>query len=76
MTIKFIYTDNGTYLEVQTEALHIGDVVDEFRLFLMHVGYHSANIERVQLVGEERTQALPKQLDRFDNELPTGEALT
>lgn len=54
MTIKFEYTDEhyeeyqfGARVVVATQAEHIKAVVDAFKTFLTHVGYHPELVENV-----------------------------
>ncbi len=62
--ITFNYTDGQTCVATTTNAEHMKAVVDDFKTFLRHVGFHADNVDCVvyQDIHEER-QALPEQLD-------------
>ncbi len=74
MTIQFIYSNDEpqVYIEVRVDEEHLDAVVESFRAFLLHIGHHPDNVERVQVVGREETQALPQQLDLFAEDTRAG----
>jgi len=63
--------DNATdvVLEVATARDHLDGVVEAFKTFLIHVGHHPDNVERVVVLEPETRQALPhvRQLDLFED---------
>lgn len=63
--ITFLYTDTGgqVTLEVRSRGEHIERVLDDFKTFLMHIGYHQDNIDAVTYDKGEERQALPVQLE-------------
>lgn len=65
--IAFIYTEPygriTVALETESEELHA--LVQDFKDFLLHVGHHPENVERVVFFEKEDRQALPMQLDMF-----------
>ncbi len=68
--ITFKYTDDhqdeygtGVSLEVTTPHEHLDGVVEAFKTFLVHVGHHPTNVERVVLQGPEKHSGLPMQLE-------------
>lgn len=48
-------------VEVRCHAEHLEAIIADFRTFLLHVGHHPNNIERITF--EERQQGFPQQLD-------------
>ncbi len=74
MTIQFIYSNEEpqVYVEARTDEEHLDAVVESFRAFLLHIGHHPDNVERVQVVGREETQGFPVQLDLFDEDMRAG----
>ncbi len=69
--ITFKYDDGGSStivaVEVRTETEHLDALVEHFRTFLTHIGHHPENVARVVVQGREERQALPKQMDLFDD---------
>jgi hypothetical protein len=68
--ITFKYTDEhhdeygtGVNLSVTTTHEHLDGVVNVFKTFLIHVGHHPANVERVVLQGPEEREGLPMQME-------------
>lgn len=56
-------------LEVTTRAEHMKAVVEDFKTFLRHVGFHADNVDCVVYtdIHEER-QGLPQQIDWVNGE--------
>ncbi len=70
------YDTDNVNVEVTTLHQHLEGVLEAFKTFLVHVGHHPTNIERIVLQGPEERQGLPVQLDLFDDEDPrTGRSL-
>lgn len=66
--ITFKYTDTAhdyhdVCLELTTRAEHLEGVVESFKSFMLHVGHHYANVERVVYEEKEGLQGLPQQLE-------------
>lgn len=75
MKIEFIYTDqdgvDNTRVEVTCSSDFLDTVVEKFKDFLLHIGHHPENVDRVTFVEKDDLQALPQvqQLDMSkDNE--------
>ena len=70
MTIKFTYTDiqhdengAGVKVEVETNHEHLDKVVEQFKMFMHHVGHHPDNVGRIVVEEREGRQGLPQQLE-------------
>lgn len=67
--VAFTFTDQdgftGTLIEVSTNHEHLEGVVEGFKTFLIHMGHHPDNVERVVLQGPEKRQGLPMQMELF-----------
>lgn len=68
--ITFKYTqgsnlsgDDEVTAQVVTIHEHLDGVVEAFKTFLIHVGHHPDNVERVVLQGPEERQGLPMQME-------------
>ncbi len=67
ITFKYTYesdqpSDDIT-VQVATNHEHLDGVVNAFKTFLIHVGHHPANVERVVLQGPEEREGLPMQME-------------
>ncbi len=69
--ITFKYTDGKTCIDTCTAAEHMKAVVEDFKKFLHHVGYHYDNIEAITYDYDDREarQGLPQQMDWIRDEL-------
>ena len=64
--ITFNFNDAGgqVSLEVRSRAEHIHMLVEDFKMFLVHAGYHPDNVNAIEYNGEfEPRQGLPQQLE-------------
>jgi hypothetical protein len=57
------YDEQDVTVTVSTHLEHLDGVVNAFKTFLIHIGHHPANIERVVLQGPEEREGLPMQLE-------------
>ncbi len=65
--VTFTFTDQDGYTATQIEVSphheHIEGAVEAFKTFLIHMGHHPDNVERVVLQGPEERQGLPMQME-------------
>ncbi len=64
--MRFNFTcapDHETVIETTFEAEGIENVVEKFKMFLSHCGYHPNNVEAVGYDHAEVMQGLPQQLE-------------
>lgn len=79
--IEFLYNDGITSITTSCRGEQLGSVVNMFRSFLIHAGYHPSNVERILYVegdtqGFRRGDGNPAQGDFFadaDREPDAGE---
>jgi hypothetical protein len=57
------YDEQDVMVTVSTHLEHLDGVVNAFKTFLIHVGHHPANVERVVLQGPEEREGLPMQME-------------
>ena len=55
------YDEQDVTVTVSTRLEHLDAVIEAFKTFLLHVGHHPDNIERI--VFQEKQQGLPQQLE-------------
>ena len=66
--ITFNFNDTGgqVSLEVRSRAEHIERILEDFKMFLVHAGYHPDNVNAIEyLSASVDRQGLPEQLDFF-----------
>ena len=69
MKITFTYEDEHeddrgvSRIEVTTTSEYLDTAVERFKAFLIHVGHHHGNVERIALSPREDKQGFPQQLE-------------
>jgi len=66
--IKFEYNDGKSAVTTTSDADHLEAVLEDFKAFLLHVGYHYENVENIIYDGRCR-QGLRQTFDETYEEI-------